>query len=1081
LTHCWLRFLPPHHQFFNKHYMKIAHIADVHIRKLRYHQEYKEVFSQLYEKLREERVACTVIVGDIVHTKTDMSPEMVSLTSDFFSNLASISPTYIILGNHDGNLKNSSRQDAITPIVETLNHPDVYLLKNSGEVLLSENKSFEMLRDLTGVEYALNVLSVFDRDNWQKPSNPKNVNIALYHGSISNCKTDLNWVMEHGEDNINIFDDFDYAMLGDIHKRQSLDADGRIRYCGSTVQQNHGETNDKGFLIWDIKGKDDFTVEHFELKNPKPFITIELTPKGKIPRGTRLQEGARLRLVSNNNLPLEAIRKAADIAKRRFKPESVTFLNRAAGQRGSVEDITNSIFKEDLRDPAVQKELIDEYLKDYQADSEVLQRVQDLNLKYNTAIEKEEEVARNVNWKLLSLEWDNLFNYGEDNKIEFDNLNGVVGILGKNFSGKSSIIDSLLFTLFNSTSKNSRKNLNIINQNKEIGRGRAEILVNGKVYSVERESEKYTKKLKGEETLEAKTDLNFKFVDELGQIVSKNGLSRNDTDKNIRKVFGTLEDFLLTSMASQHGALSFISEGSTRRKEILAKFLDLELFEKKFKIAKEEASDLRGALKRVEDRDFETELAEAQEQLEANEAVTTDKKKECYNHTLELEIQKGELDALSLKLQSVPAEIIDINSILSSLSEKAESIQTLGEESRQIKIECDEKRALYEKITAFMETFNIESYRKKEEEITQLNESIDQIQGQIDSVKTQKGIHQKKVSLLSEVPCGEEFSHCKFIKDAYSSKKQIPTILEELESYNSRYLAFNNDLHTYDAPKVREYIEKYDQVVEKRDMTANQIAQCELKVQKNNNKIMILENEVKELNVKKELYENNKEAIENYSDLLDDKKEIQKRIKKCEKQISKCEDALQDLLISHGGFVERVENIRKQQVDLQMLREEYEAFDLFMRCMHPNGISYDIIKKRLPIINDEIAKVLANVVDFEVFFEEDGNRLNIQIKHPKHDPRPLEMGSGAEKSIAAMAIRLALLSVSTLPKPNFFILDEPGTSLDEENMEGFVKILDLTKSYFDKVFLISHLDSLKDCVDTQLVIEKKGNYAHIRT
>ena len=90
------------------------------------------------------------------------------------------------------------------------------------------------------------------------------------------------------------------------------------------------------------------------------------------------------------------------------------------------------------------------------------------------------------------------------------------------------------------------------------------------------------------------------------------------------------------------------------------------------------------------------------------------------------------------------------------------------------------------------------------------------------------------------------------------------------------------------------------------------------------------------------------------------------------------------------------------------------------------------------------------------------------------------MGSGAEKAIAAMAIRLALLSVSTLPKPNFFVLDEPGTSLDEENMEGFVKILDLTKSYFDKVFLISHLDSLKDCVDTQLVIEKRGNYAHIR-
>ena len=61
-------------------------------------------------------------------------------------------------------------------------------------------------------------------------------------------------------------------------------------------------------------------------------------------------------------------------------------------------------------------------------------------------------------------------------------------------------------------------------------------------------------------------------------------------------------------------------------------------------------------------------------------------------------------------------------------------------------------------------------------------------------------------------------------------------------------------------------------------------------------------------------------------------------------------------------------------------------------------------------------KVLANVVDFEIFFENDGNKLDIFIKHPKHDPRPIEMGSGAEKTIAAMAIRLALLSVSSLPK-----------------------------------------------------------------
>ena len=89
------------------------------------------------------------------------------------------------------------------------------------------------------------------------------------------------------------------------------------------------------------------------------------------------------------------------------------------------------------------------------------------------------------------------------------------------------------------------------------------------------------------------------------------------------------------------------------------------------------------------------------------------------------------------------------------------------------------------------------------------------------------------------------------------------------------------------------------------------------------------------------------------------------------------------------------------------------------------------------------------------------------------------MGSGAEKTIAAMAIRLALLSVSSLPKSDIFILDEPGTALDADNMDGFITILELIKNYFKTVLLISHLDSLKDCVDVQITIDKKDGFAHV--
>ena len=176
---------------------------------------------------------------------------------------------------------------------------------------------------------------------------------------------------------------------------------------------------------------------------------------------------------------------------------------------------------------------------------------------------------------------------------------------------------------------------------------------------------------------------------------------------------------------------------------------------------------------------------------------------------------------------------------------------------------------------------------------------------------------------------------------------------------------------------------------------------------------------------------------------------------------------------------QQLETLKNSKKELASLREAYAAYDLFMKCMHPNGIPYDIIKKKLPIINEEIAKILTNIVNFEIFFEADGNKLEIFIKHPRYEARPIELGSGAEKTIAAMAIRLALLGVSSLPKPDLFVLDEPGTALDEDNMEGFIRILDMVKSSFKTVLLISHLDSLKDCVDTTIDIERQGKFAYV--
>ena len=1047
--------------------MKFAHISDTHIKNLKYHYEYRVIFEQLYEKLREEKVDYIVHCGDIAHTKTQISPEYVDMCSQFFENLANIAPTYAILGNHDGNLKNSSRQDALTPIFNALNNPNLHLLKESGETNIND-------------EVCLNVLSVFDRDNWIRPTNSDRINIALYHGSISNCKTDVGWVMLNGEDTMEIFDGFDFAMLGDIHRRQILDKAGRIWYAGSTVQQNHGETNDKGILIWDIQSKDDWDVEPVVFKNPKPFITLELTPKGRMPKKANVPEGARLRIVSNNNLPLNVMKRAIDIAKHRFKPEVVTFLNRAAGQRGDVTELTDTLKTENLRDINIQEELIDEYLKEYQVDASTMERVLELNRKYKKLVEDENDISRNVNWKLANFEFDNLFNYGEGNNVSFDDLNGITGIFGKNYSGKSSIIDAVLWTLFNTTSKNERKNLNVINQNKESCRGKITIDVGHLTYTIERTAEKYIKRLKGEETLEAKTDLNFEVYDEVsGDTTSLNGLSRIHTDANIRKHFGECDDFLISSMASQHGALAFIDEGSTRRKEIIAKFLDLEIFEKKFKLAKEDSTDLKGALKRLEAREYDKEIEAAATELE-------DKRGELENHKTECEELKSEIGHISAtcadlrnSIEAIPEEVIDVIDTKKEIRSKNAQVSSLESNSKQISADLSVKRALAEKIDEYIAKVNIESLYKQQKATDELRLEKANEEGRLTDLLQQIEDIERKSQLLDGIPCGADFPQCKFIKDANVAVANLPHVEQEQSQTRVSMGILAKKIQSMRPDLVSDQVEKYEKVAEKKTKITNEIADLNLSLERNQASIERIGYELKVLEEKKQKYEENKEAIENFEEFTTELDACNSKIEKAEAKYELCQEQTLELYKEVGSMEQKVESVREQKQEYINLQEEYSAYDLYMRCMHTSGIAYDIIKRKLPVINQEIAKVLANIVDFEIFFEDSGKKFDIFIKHPRHEPRPIEMASGAEKTLCAMAIRLALLSVSSLPKSDLFILDEPGTALDEENMEGFIRILELIKVYFKNVLLISHLDSLKDCVDMQVAIEKKDGYARV--
>ena len=112
---------------------KMVHIADVHIRLVKRHDEYRESFKQVYEYVKTTPEKTIVLIaGDLLHSKIDLSPEAIQLASEFLKNLADVRPTILISGNHDCLLTNKTRLDSLSPIVQNLDHSKLFYLKDTG-------------------------------------------------------------------------------------------------------------------------------------------------------------------------------------------------------------------------------------------------------------------------------------------------------------------------------------------------------------------------------------------------------------------------------------------------------------------------------------------------------------------------------------------------------------------------------------------------------------------------------------------------------------------------------------------------------------------------------------------------------------------------------------------------------------------------------------------------------------------------------------------------------------------------------------------------------------------------------------
>lgn len=190
--------------------LRIAHIADVHWRGLSRHDEYRLVFEEFARQAKLKQADHIFVGGDIFHTKTTgLSPEYIDQLSWWLTTLAASAEVHLTLGNHDGNLVNLTRQDAVTPIVKALQNPRIHLYKESG-----------VYQFAPGCNWC--IFSLFDEEGWKDVHPvPGHINIACYHGPVWGAKTESDWLIDDGI-TVDFFKDYDFALLGDIHRAQFL-------------------------------------------------------------------------------------------------------------------------------------------------------------------------------------------------------------------------------------------------------------------------------------------------------------------------------------------------------------------------------------------------------------------------------------------------------------------------------------------------------------------------------------------------------------------------------------------------------------------------------------------------------------------------------------------------------------------------------------------------------------------------------------------------------------------------------------------------------------------------------------------
>jgi DNA repair exonuclease SbcCD ATPase subunit len=758
---------------------------------------------------------------------------------------------------------------------------------------------------------------------------------------------------------------------------------------------------------------------------------------------------------THDNFTSEKINRVKSYFQKKYNTKYVRIFTKVSSNEDNA-SLESLDISENITDLQYQKMLMKDFIVENKIDTP-LERINNLDNKVNEVfISNNGGKIKYNKWHINKIEFSNLLSYGKDNVIDFTELGGitVVESTPKNFGGKTTAtVDLLLFLFFNKTTK-TKTNLEIFNRfsDDDMVRVKGYITIDDEEYIIERT---YIRKKTRTDEYTVTNRLDFYKIKSDGNIENLTGEQRRESESYISGVIGNEEDFLSTILTTGNNLEELIESKPTARGLILTRFLGLEILKEKEEICKSMQSEWNKTLisnrYNVNDLEEEIKLFNNDKTNNENNIVNLSNEIKKYEETL-LVSEKNKDNLLKKRNNDIDQDLIRIN-----VDQIKTDISNLKKQ-REVSISNSDSIVVKEP----------SQYYSEEEHVL----IKDQINSVIVEGRVKSDLIARNEDLIKQLLEGQVCPTCKRnLKDVDHSdeinrlKLLIESIKEEQNGIRTKYLDLSSKEKIFTDIKLE--LEKY----EKNKLIKTRY---ELEVEQ---KYM----EIEKLQMKLDHYDRNKSKLEENKKIDSELITLKTVIESSNSYIKQCSSNVEKLRSNNIVLDEKIltnkELIRKIKIE----NETQGIFKTYLTIFGKNGISKVILKNMVPLINQELYRLLVDSCYFTLELNiSDKNEVEfIMIDTESRVAKPLSSGSGYEKTIASLALRAVLTKISSLPKPNIVVMDEVFGKIADENLEMVGEFFKKIKVYFEHIFVISHNPLIRNWSDNLVMIKKEDNISVI--